>query len=207
MSIYVIDDHPLMRDAVSMVLRRVRPAANIVELDRLSRLSSAIGKHGAPTLFCLDLNLPDASGCSGVVSLREEFSDVPLAVYSASPAEDMEQLCLASGADVYIDKATGSSRLADSLRALLSEDTDADGDGDEADVPAGAAPGKLTKRQVQLVECIARGYGNREIAEHLQVSEHTIKVHMYRLFKRIGVTSRTQALHYARTHGLLTSRH
>ncbi len=80
MSIYVIDDHPLMRDAVSMVLRRVRPAANIVELDRLSRLSSAIGKHGAPTLFCLDLNLPDASGCSGVVPLREGFSEVPLAV-------------------------------------------------------------------------------------------------------------------------------
>jgi len=205
MSIYVIDDHPLMRDAVSMVLRRVRPAANIVELDRLSRLSSAIDKHGAPTLFCLDLNLPDASGCSGVVSLREEFSDVPLAVYSASPAEDMEQLCLASGADVYIDKATGSSKLADSLRALLSEDTDSEND--EGEVPVGGTAGKLTKRQVQLVECIARGYGNREIAEHLQVSEHTIKVHMYRLFKRIGVTSRTQALHYARINGLLPSKH
>jgi len=205
MSIYVIDDHPLMRDAVSMVLRRVRPAANIVELDRLSRLSSAIDKHGAPTLFCLDLNLPDASGCSGVVSLRGEFSDVPLAVYSASPAEDMEQLCLASGADVYIDKATGSSKLADSLRALLVEDTDSDND--ETEIPVGGPAGKLTKRQVQLVECIARGYGNREIAEHLQVSEHTIKVHMYRLFKRIGVTSRTQALHYARTNGLLPSKH
>jgi len=207
MSIYVIDDHPLMRDAVSMVLRRVRPAANIVELDRLSRLPSAIGKHGAPTLFCLDLNLPDASGCSGVVSLREEFSDVPLAVYSASPAEDMEQLCLASGADIYIDKATGSTKLADSLRALLSEDTDSEGDADEAEITEGASAGKLTRRQLQLVECIARGYGNREIAEHLQVSEHTIKVHMYRLFKRIGVTSRTQALHYARTHGLLASKH
>jgi len=201
MSIYVIDDHPLMRDAVSMVLRSVRPAANIVELDRLSRLPSAIDKHGAPTLFCLDLNLPDATGCSGVVTLREGFSDVPLAVYSASPAEDMEQLCLASGADVYIDKATGSSRLAESLRALLAEETDSD------EVPAGNAVGKLTRRQVQLVECIARGYGNREIAEHLQISEHTIKVHMYRLFKRIGVTSRTQALHYARTNGFLPTKH
>ncbi|MBO9513622.1 MAG: response regulator transcription factor [Variovorax sp.] len=201
MSIYVIDDHPLMRDAVSMVLRRVRPAANIVELDRLSRLPGAITKHGAPTLFCLDLNLPDATGCDGVISLKGEFSDVPLAVYSASPAEDMEQLCLASGADVYIDKATGSSQLADSLRALLSEEIDTD------DTPANAAAGKLTKRQVQLVECIALGFGNREIAEYLQISEHTIKVHMYRLFKRIGVTSRTQALHYARTHGYLPSRH
>jgi DNA-binding NarL/FixJ family response regulator len=200
MSIYVIDDHPLMRDAVSMVLRRVRPGANIVEIDRLDKLSSAIGRHGAPTLFCLDLNLPGVTGCEGVARLRGQFADVPLAVISASPAEDMEALCLASGADIYIDKAAGSSQLADSLRVLLSEDTDSD------EAPA-AALGKLTRRQIQLVECIARGYGNREIAEQLQVSEHTVKVHMYRLFKRIGVTSRTQALHFARTHGLLAAGH
>jgi DNA-binding NarL/FixJ family response regulator len=200
MSIYVIDDHPLMRDAVSMVLRRVRPAAKIVELDRLDKLSSAIGKHGAPTLFCLDLNLPDSIGCEGVTRLKGQFADVPLAVISASPADDMEEQCLANGADVYIDKASGSTRLVESLRALLSEDTDSD------DAPASAV-GKLTRRQIQLVECIALGHGNREIAEHLQVSEHTVKVHMYRLFKRLGVTSRTQALHYARTNGLLSGRH
>ena len=49
MSIYVIDDHPLMRDAIVMVLRRLRPAENIVELDRLDKLASSVQQKGAPT--------------------------------------------------------------------------------------------------------------------------------------------------------------
>ncbi|MDM0103323.1 response regulator transcription factor [Variovorax sp. J22R24] len=200
MSIYVIDDHPLMRDAVSMVLRRVRPAANIVELDRLSRLDDAVVKHGTPDLVCLDLNLPDTTGCSGVITVKQSFSSVPLAVYSASPAADMEAQCLAHGADIYIDKASGATHLASSLRALLVDDVDGDTDSDEA--PA-AGVGQLTKRQRQLVQLIDEGLGNREMAQRLEISEDTVKVHMWRLYKRIGVSSRTQALHYARTKGLL----
>ncbi len=61
MSIYVIDDHPLMRDAIVMVLRRLRPAENIVELERLDKLASSVAQRGAPTLFCLDLKLPGAT--------------------------------------------------------------------------------------------------------------------------------------------------
>ncbi|WP_336621880.1 MULTISPECIES: response regulator transcription factor [unclassified Variovorax] len=199
MSIYVIDDHPLMRDAVSMVLRRVRPAANIVELDRLSRLDDAVVKHGAPDLVCLDLNLPDTTGCSGVIAVKQCFSGVPLAVYSASPAADMEAQCLAHGADIYIDKASGATQLTSSLRALLVDPVDNDADCDEAL----ASGDPMTKRQRQLVQLLNEGLGNREMAQRLEISEDTVKVHMWRLYKRIGVSSRTQALHYARTKGLL----
>lgn len=203
MSIYVIDDHPLIRDAVSMVLRRVRPAANIIELDRLSRLDDAVVKHGTPDLFCLDLNLPDTTGCSGVIAIKQSFSSVPLAVYSASPAADMEAQCLAHGADIYIDKASGATQLAASLRALLVEEIESDNDSDNDEVPAPG--GRLTKRQRQLVQLLNEGLGNREMAQRLEISEDTVKVHMWRLYKRIGVSSRTQALHYARTNGLLAS--
>ena len=71
MSIYVIDDHPLMRDAIVMVLRRLRPAENIVELERLDKLGAAVKQHGAPGLFCLDLKLPDTTGEIGRASCRE----------------------------------------------------------------------------------------------------------------------------------------
>lgn len=201
MSIYVIDDHPLIRDAVSMVLRRVRPSANIVELDRLARLEEAVVKHGSPDLVCLDLNLPDTTGCSGVIAIKQTYADVPLAVYSASPAADMEAVCLAHGADIYVDKATGATQLAASLRALLADDNDEF----EPDSGQAAASGTLTKRQRQLVQLLDEGLANREIAQRLDISEDTVKVHMWRLYKRIGVGSRTQALHYARTHGLLNS--
>ncbi len=48
-----------------------------------------------------------------------------------------------------------------------------------------------------------RGLSNRDIASELNISEHTVKVHLWRLFRRLGVKSRTQTLHFARTHGLL----
>ena len=64
---------------------------------------------------------------------------------------------------------------------------------------------KLSKRQAQLIVMLDRGLSNREIADELGISEHTVKVHLWRLFRRLGVKSRTQTIHYARTHGLLTS--
>ena len=199
MSIYVIDDHPLMRDAIVMVLRRLRPAENIVELERLDKLAAAVKQHGAPDLFCLDLKLPDITGVSGVVSVKQTYPTVPIAVYSASPAADMEEACIEAGADIYIEKSAGSSELAAALRGLLMADTD----GEEP--VAAAASGKLSKRQTQLIAMLDKGMSNRDIATELEISEHTVKVPLWRLFRRLGVKSRTQALHHARSHGLLSS--
>ena len=198
MSIYVIDDHPLMRDAIVMVLRRLRPAENIIELERLDKLAAAVKQHGKPDLFCLDLKLPDITGVSGVVSVKQIYPDVPIAVYSASPAADMEEACIEAGADIYIEKSAGSSELAAALRGLLM----ADAEGEE---PVAANNSKLSKRQTQLIAMLDKGMSNRDIATELEISEHTVKVHLWRLFRRLGVKSRTQALHHARSHGLLSS--
>jgi DNA-binding NarL/FixJ family response regulator len=192
MSIYVIDDHPLMRDAIVMVLRRLRPAENIVELERLDKLAGSVQQRGAPTL-------PDTNGVSGVIAVKQVYPNVPIAVYSAAPAADMEDACIEAGADTYIEKSASSNELAAALRGLLMA-----GSEDEADEPPAANSGKLSKRQTQLIAMLDKGMSNRDIATDLEISEHTVKVHLWRLFRRLGVKSRTQALHYARTNGLLS---
>lgn len=197
MSLYVIDDHPLMREAVVMLLRRLRGGANVVELDRLGNVEMAIKTHGAPEFFCLDLKLPDTMGTSGIIALKARYPDTPLAVLSASPAVDAEEACIEAGADLYIEKSAGASEIGAALRALLS----ADG-GFEELTPT---DNKLSKRQKQLIVMLDRGLSNREIAEELGISEHTVKVHLWRLFRRLGVKSRTQTIHYARIHGMLSS--
>ncbi|VWX60926.1 Two component transcriptional regulator, LuxR family [Burkholderiales bacterium 8X] len=198
MSIYVIDDHPLMRDAIVMVLRRLRPAETIIELDRLDKLPAAVKQHGAPSLFCLDLKLPDVNGTDGVAQVKQTYPDVPIAVYSASPAADMEEACIEVGADTYIEKSASSAELTAALRGLLMADT-------EVEEPVAAASGKLSKRQTQLIAMLDQGKSNRDIAAELEISEHTVKVHLWRLFRRLGVKSRTQALHHARINGLLST--
>ncbi|WP_298926229.1 LuxR C-terminal-related transcriptional regulator [uncultured Ramlibacter sp.] len=197
MSLYVIDDHPLMREAVVMLLRRLRPGANVVELDRLGGVDAAVKQHGPPDLICLDLKLPDTTGTSGVHQLKQLFPDTPLAVLSASPAADAEEQCVEAGADIYIEKSSGASEIGNALRALMNVDN-----GFEELAPT---DNKLSKRQKQLIVMLDRGLSNREIAEELGISEHTVKVHLWRLFRRLGVKSRTQTIHYARTHGMLAS--
>ena len=196
-TLYVIDDHPLMREAVVMLLRRLRPGANVIELDRLGGMESAVRQHGAPDLICLDLKLPDTTGTSGIHELKKRFPDTPLAVLSASPAADAEEGCIEAGADIYIEKSSGAQEIGNALRALLN----ADGGFEELS----PTDNKLSKRQKQLIVMLDRGLSNREIADELGISEHTVKVHLWRLFRRLGVKSRTQALHHARNHGLLST--
>jgi len=195
MSLYVIDDHPLIRQAIGMLLRRLRPASKVVELEKFSELQAAIIKNGAPELFVLDLLLPGVKGASAVSDIKSMYNEVPLVVLSAMPAGEAEETCIEAGADLYIEKSTGANEISAAIQGLFVADaaTDEEAPGDT----------KLSKRQKQLILMLDRGLSNRDIATELNISEHTVKVHLWRLFRRLGVKSRTQTLHFARTHGLL----
>ncbi len=197
MSLYVIDDHPLVRQAIGMMLRRVRPAAKVIELEKFSELQASIIKNGAPELFVLDLLLPGVKGTSAVTEIKSMYAEVPLAVISAMPAGEAEETCIEAGADIYLEKSAPSNEISAAIQGLFAADQSAD----EETVAAGDT--KLSKRQKQLIIMLDRGLSNRDIATELDISEHTVKVHLWRLFRRLGVKSRTQTLHFARSHGLL----
>ena len=194
MRIFVIDDHPLMREAIAMLLRRLSPSAVVTELDRMAVIGPTIKAQGVPELFCLDLKLPDTHGVSGIRELKQLYPDVPIVVLSASPARDYEDLAIEAGAVLYIEKSAGATEIGNELRGFLSEIAD-------EDTPQPLE--KLSKRQKQLLVLLDKGLSNRDIAEALEISEHTVKVHLWRLFRRLNVKSRSQASHLARTNGLL----
>jgi DNA-binding NarL/FixJ family response regulator len=199
MTVYVIDDHPLMRDALTMLVHRVKPGLKVVAIPKLNVLESTVERQGPPEMFCLDLQLPDTLGMSGVHAVKAKFPDVPLVVVTSSDANEYEAPCLEAGADLFIEKTQNPNSIIDALRSVLV--------GEEEDAADGAAapavPTKLSKRQKQLILMLDQGLSNRDIAEKLNISEHTVKVHFWRLFRRLGVNSRTQALHFARTNGWL----
>ena len=123
---------------------------------------------------------------------------MPLAVVTSSSASEFESRCIEAGANVFIEKSNSPAQIIASLRSLLVNEEE---DAEDESSPAG--PTKLSKRQKQLILMLDQGLSNREIAEKLDISEHTVKVHFWRLFRRLGVNSRTQALHFARTNGWL----
>ena len=195
MRIFVVDDHPLMREAVVMLLKRISPEASVFEFDRLGPVAEKAQEVGQPDMLCLDLKLPDTHGVSGVREMRALFPHVPIVVLSASPATDFEDLSLDAGADVYLEKSSGATHLTQALRALVSPDSETqDGKTPSAE--------KLSRRQRELLKLLERGLSNKELAEIMEISEHTVKVHLWRLFRRLSVKNRSQAVHWARSRGL-----
>jgi DNA-binding NarL/FixJ family response regulator len=195
---YIIDDHPLVRQAIAMLLRRMRPASKVIELEKFSELQAAIIKNGEPELFVLDLLLPGVKGTSAVKEIKGMYATVPLAVISSMPAGEAEETCIDAGADIYIEKSTPANEISSAIQGLFAAEHGSD---DEPAVAVGET--KLSKRQKQLIVMLDRGLSNRDIAAELDISEHTVKVHLWRLFRRLDVKSRTQTLHFARMNGLL----
>ena len=198
MSLYVIDDHPMVRQMIGMLLRRLRPASKVVELEKFSELQAALIKNGEPELFILDLLLPGVKGATAISDVKKMYPEVPLVVLSAMPSGEARDACLEAGADLYIEKSTDTAEISAAIQDILKSDKD------EVDADAVVVGDiKLSKRQKQLILMLDRGLSNRDVAAELNISEHTVKVHLWRLFRRLGVKSRTQTLHFARTHGLL----
>ena len=198
MSLYVIDDHPMVRQMIGMLLRRLLPASKVVELEKFSELQAALIKNGEPELFVLDLLLPGVKGATAISDVKKMYPEIPLVVLSAMPSGEARDACLEAGADLYIEKSTDTAEISAAIQDILKSD---DAEDDAEVVVIGDI--KLSKRQKQLILMLDRGLSNRDIAAELSISEHTVKVHLWRLFRRLGVKSRTQTLHFARTHGLL----
>ena len=110
MTVYVIDDHPLMRDALTMLVQRVRPGLKVVSVAKLSSLEATVERQGTPELICLDLKLPDTLGLSGVHAVKAKFPDVPLVVVTGSEASECEAACLEAGANLFLEKASPPMR-------------------------------------------------------------------------------------------------
>lgn len=191
MNCCIIEDNPLFRDALAALLHQIHARCTVHGIDRVGHLSGLVLKHGAPELVLLDLSLPDTLGCSGVHEIKAAFPGCRIVVMDESRSQDIAQQCVAAGAESYLSKLLEVDALKVELRRLLAPDEQ------EA-----VEPLELTLRQRQLLMGIERGLNNRDIGAELGIAEHTVKVHLNRLFRKLGVKSRTQALREVRLRGV-----
>lgn len=196
MNIYLIDNHPLTREAMAIQIRRLLPTAKITEAGSLTEFATLSVTHGAPELIVTELDLPDSSGLSSITQLKTLHTHCPLIVFTSASAGLLEDAAIMSGADIFIEKTASITDIASALRALVAGDT-------TLDTQSGDTTKKLSKRQKELMLMLNEGLSNRDIATRMDISEHTVKVHLWRLFRKLGVNSRTQALAFGRNNGLV----
>ncbi|WP_435532866.1 response regulator [Vibrio hippocampi] len=191
----LVDDHPLMRRGIGQLLNFeddfdvVGEASNGAE-------AIALAKEKQPDLILLDLNMKGMSGLDTLKALREDDFDGHIVILTVSdiPA-DIEALVKA-GADGYLLKdtepddiiallqqlASGNKVFSRAVAKYLEERANSD------DVFT-----TLTERESQILQEVAKGFRNKQIADRLFISESTVKVHMKSLLRKLQVPSRTAA--------------
>ena len=198
--VLIVDDHPLMCDALSATLgfafglRKVRLAASI------AAALVSIREEGVPDAVVLDLNLPDAEGVEGVLALRRQCGDeVPLAVISADLDPGIVSAAMGAGASGYVGKLLPRARMVDALSRIWAGETvlpegfgiESPEAGEAAALARGFA--SLTPQQMNILRLICEGRPNKIISYELSIAEATVKTHIAAIMSKINVRNRTQA--------------
>ena len=188
--VLIVDDHPLIHQTLATAVRAVLPDARVHDAFTLQS-ALEIGQ-GLPSdsMVLLDLGLPDGSGIEVLRRFRGTFPEMRTAVVSASETSVVVAAALKLGAAGYIPKTSTPHVIVAALRVIV-----AGGIYIPPQVLAeiGHAP-IFTARQLEVLQLIAQGASNREIARALGIADNTAKQHTHAVFQVLNVTSRSQAI-------------
>ena len=199
-SILIADDHPLFRKALSLAASRIRPDARIIEAGTLDAASRAAEANADIELILLDLNMPGASGYSGVALLHAERPGVPILVVSSAEASSAAAEARRFGAVGFVSKESDLLTIEQAIAAALAGQTIAAPAGELDEVAAHVAA--LTPTQLRVLLGVLDGRLNKQIAFDLGITEATVKAHMTAILKKLDVRNRTQAALAARALGI-----
>ena len=201
-SFLIIDDHPLFREALGNAVRLMLPEARILEAMSIEDAVHVLSVEPGIDLALLDLSLPDATGFSGFLRLRETFPRLPIAIVSSEEDQHVVREALALGAAGYLPKSTSKRELAQSIEGVLSgsvsvpRDFVATPQRRPGDIGAALEIKlrELTPQQLRVLDLLRRGHPNRQIAQELQLAESTVKAHITEILRKLGIFSRNKAI-------------
>jgi DNA-binding NarL/FixJ family response regulator len=201
--ILLVDDHPLTRSALSGLLQQhgfdvVGEAADGEQaIERAARLR--------PDLILLDLSMPGLDGLSALPRLREAAPDCEVVVLTASGTEENLLGAIRGGAAGYLLKSEPPARIVDFLRGAANGEAALSGavarrlleqvrEGRRGTGVPDEIASALSARELEVLLLLDEHLGTEEIAKRLFISEHTVRSHVKSLLRKLGVSSRREAL-------------
>ena len=201
-SFLIIDDHPLFREALGNAVRLSHPDAIIFETMSIKGALHILADEQGIDLALLDLSLPDATGFSGFMRLRETYPRLPVAIVSSHEDQQVVSEALSLGAAGYLPKSTSKSELAQAIDCVLSgsvavpKNFVVSGERGDADFTQALRQRlqELTPQQLRVLDLIRRGYQNKHIASELKLAESTVKAHVTEILRKLKLFSRNKAV-------------
>jgi len=196
MKILIVDDNPIMRAGLNAMLRGIEEIEDVVEASNGPEALDLLADPGPVPidLVFLDIRMPGMNG----LAVLEQIDDVPVVMLTNADDSETISAALSRGAKGYLvnGEFTGvelaaTVRMCANGGMMLSPTAAARVSGVE---PESHDRFGLTTRERALVEALAEGLSNRQIARQLELSEHTVKNHLNRMYAKMGVTSRSEAI-------------
>ncbi len=196
-----VDDHPLLREGLATIINNQSDMLLVAQASNAQEAIAEYRKH-KPDVTLMDLRLPDRSGIDAMVAVRAEFPQARVIMLTTFEGDVEIQRALEAGARGYLLKSmppeelvevirqvhAGKKRIPPQLAAQLAEHmSDED----------------LTSREIEVLNHIAGGNRNRDIADKLFITEETVKVHIKHIMEKLGASDRTQAVAIAVRRGII----
>jgi DNA-binding NarL/FixJ family response regulator len=196
-----VDDHPLLREGLATIINNQSDMLLVAQASNAQEAIAEYRKH-KPDVTLMDLRLPDRSGIDAMIAVRAEFPQARVIILTTFEGDVEIQRALEAGARGYLLKSmppeelvevirqvhAGKKRIPPQLAAQLAEHmSDED----------------LTSREIEVLNHIAGGNRNRDIADKLFITEETVKVHIKHIMEKLGASDRTQAVAIAVRRGII----
>ena len=187
-----IDDHPLLHEGIATVIRNQPDMLLVAEAfngrDGIQRF-----REHTPDVTLMDLRLPDMSGIDAMIAIRSEVPEARVIILTTFAGDVEIQRALEAGARAYVLKSMPPKELVEVIRQVHAG---------KKRIPAEFAARlaehysveALTEREIEVLQQMAGGNRNRDIAGKLFITEETVKVHIKHIMEKLGASDRTQAV-------------
>ncbi len=202
-SLLIIDDHPVYRDALSekLAIEFTPDGIEVAVASNANQGLELIEQSNKHWVIVLDILMPGLSGLAGIKVFKKIHHVAHVVAISGLDEHLWEPKTVSAGASIFISKNSTSEFIIRKLRPLLTHSAD-------LVIPRRNVEPKefrLTQRQLEVLDLISQGHPNKIIADFLDISEQTVKIHINQIFKELRVFNRTQALITAQKNQLLRS--
>ncbi|HYT30017.1 MAG TPA: response regulator transcription factor [Actinomycetota bacterium] len=206
MKILLVDDHTLVRKGMAQLLMSVMPEVEVTEAGEADEAVRHL-KRSTFDVALVDIRMPGRGGLELLQEMRRDWPKLPVIIVTNYDNPEYVKAAMAQGAAGYLLKdatpgdlsqaitvaisGAGNVMSARAVRNLFEESATGNGHADRSGQRSQEAG--LTRRETDILELLAVGHSNREISRRLFLSEKTVKAHLASVFRKLGVTNRTQA--------------
>jgi DNA-binding NarL/FixJ family response regulator len=196
-----VDDHRLVREGLELIINQ-QPDMTVVAVAEDGEQAVKLYLRHKPDVTLMDLQLPLVSGLQAIRAIRDGDSNARIVVLTMYSGDEDIHRALKMGAMTYVMKDSLSKDLIHVVRAVhAGERPMSQHVADQLSIRTGQP--SLTAREVQVLELIANGMRNKEIAVRLEISEMTVEAHIKHVFAKLCVSDRTAAVTVALRRGFI----